>query len=550
MRGEMFALGHASPTRPTLQHSHEGFPCQGDCHLDHGDFATLPGYGSATIDGRELRYLGSSIGDDYSFSDTEALQLSSVPTPPLATLSSDLCGELDSAQDPLSSRCVVGESRASAIVSSTCDIYPSCPFMQIKDSPLVDHTRGYCDIQGHASGYIANPTYVIERSPGYPQETGDVSTSGDPDNSFAGPTTYLGPVPSLHDCTSGQAIGSDVPSSQLSDLLLPLLQDPPLLDDFNVGHIPLPPEQTQTEMAAPPQFISSSTEQPIKEVHPSAPFPHIYPSPSPSNPTSYSTADGHMSYPSLMPNQNSSSRSPQERLRYPFPAHPYSMRPADLTGFHGRDAGSKMELLSSGTLDDHSIWAGDRLSRAFSNRRAHPLRNHATHIPDNNTTGGGVDDYGNVDNNTFNAEQVVGLCPRLPLPPNQLPLSPHSHLRSRVPCIEGRSLSGTLRRTRHSATAQSKIPTKLTKARPACDPAIPYPCGWRVDEGRQCGIPINYDDCAGHFAAFHHIKDMAWNVKVICCWCPPEPPKEIRRKNLLRHLREAHLCYRRSKKGI
>lgn len=458
----------------------------------------------------------------------QALQLSSVPTPLLATLSSDLCGELDSAQDPLLSGYIAGQNRASPIYS-----------------PLVDHTRGYSDIQGHAYSY---PTYAIEQSSGYPQETGGVS-SEDLDDSFAGPTTYLGPIPSLHDYTSGQVIGSDAPSSQLSDPLLPLLQDPPSLGDFNVGDIPVPPEQTQTEMAAPPQFISSSTIQPIKQVYPSAPFPYIYLNPSPSNPTSYSGADGHMSCPFLMLNQNSSSQSPQGRLGYPFPIHPHSMWPAGPSGFHGRNAGSKMELFTSGTLDDHSVWAGDQPSRALSNNRAHPLRNHS-YIPDNNTTGGGVDDYGNVDDNKFNTEPVVGLRPQLLLPPNQLPLSPELHSCSRVSRIDDGNLSGTSRHTRHFATARSKIPAKLAKARSVCDHATSYSCGWRVDKGRKCGIPINYDDCADHFAAFHHIKDMAWNVEVICCWCPSKPRKKVTRKNLLRHLREAHLCYPRSEKGI
>ncbi|KIK22092.1 hypothetical protein PISMIDRAFT_11818 [Pisolithus microcarpus 441] len=533
----MSTLGHASPSRSTLQHS-RGLSFQGDCYLDHRHFTTPPGYGSATIDGRELRYLESSIGDDYSVSISEALRLSScpiIPAPLPATLSSDLaghlCGELDSAQDPLSSGYVFGKSRASAI-----------------DSPLVDHTRGYCDIQGHASGYITNPTYAIEQSLGYPQESGDLPTSGDLDNSFAGPTTYLGPIPSLHDCTSGQVIGSDAPSSQLSNLLLPLLQDSPPSDDFNVGDIPLPPERTQTEMAAPPQFISSSIKQPIREVHPWTPFPYIYPIPSPSNPTSYSTSDGHVSsYPFLIPNRNSSSRSLQECLEYPFPIHPHSMWPADPPG---RDAGSKMVLLSSGTLDDHSVRAlGDHQSCILSSHRAHPLHHLATYIPDNNTTGHEVDDYENVDDNKFNTELVVGLPPQLLLPPNQLPLPPRLHSRSRVSRIEGGSFSGTLPRTRHFTAAQSKILMKLAKAHSVCDPAT-HSCGWRVDEGRKCGIPINYDDCAGHFAAFHHIKDMAWNVEVICCWCPSKTRKKVIRKNLLRHLREAHLYCPRLEKGI
>ncbi|KAI5992905.1 hypothetical protein EDD15DRAFT_953231 [Pisolithus albus] len=246
-----------------------------------------------------------------------------------------------------------------------------------------------------------------------------------------------------------------------------------------------------------------------------------------------------------MPKQFSYSRSPQERLRYSFPVHPYSMWPANPPGLHGRDTRSKMELRTSGTLGGQAL--GDHPSRVFPYHRAHPLRSHATHIPDNNTTGGGVDDYGNVDDDKFNAEPVAGLRPQCLLPPNQLPLSPELHSRSRVFSIDGGSL---LHHTRHLATAQSKIPTKLAKARTVCDHATSYSCGWRVDKGRKCGIPINYDDCADHFAAFHDIKDMAWNVEVICCWCPSKLRKKVIRKNLLRHLREAHLCYPRSEKGI
>ncbi|KAI5992904.1 hypothetical protein EDD15DRAFT_2367671 [Pisolithus albus] len=240
----MSTLGHASSSRSTLQYS-QGFSCRGDCYLGHRDFATPPGYGSATIDGREFRYLESWIGDDYSFSNCEALRLSSVPTPLLATLSSDLCGELDSAKHPLSSGYVVGENEASAV-----------------DSLMVSHPRGYGDIRAHAYGY---PAYAIEQSLGYPQETGDASTPADLDNGFAGPTMYLGSIPSQHDYTSGQVIGSHAPSSQLSDPLLLLPRDSPPSHDINAGNIPLPPEQTQTEMAAPPQFISGSTEQPTKQ---------------------------------------------------------------------------------------------------------------------------------------------------------------------------------------------------------------------------------------------------------------------------------------------
>ncbi|KAI6105964.1 hypothetical protein EDD16DRAFT_224939 [Pisolithus croceorrhizus] len=393
-------------------------------------------------------------------------------------------------------------------------------------------------MQGHTFDYITNhnatpppsysstpPHYAVEQSPGYLQENGDVSKFGDPGNSFAGPATGLGFEPSPHNCASGQVIGADPPWSQISSLFLPLLQDPPPSDDFNIGDTPLLPEETQAE---------------IEQMRPWAPSPYTYPTPS----SSSCTSDGWISsYPSyLMPEQTLSSRSPQERLGYSLSINSHSTRPADLPGFHGLDARSKVELHTSGTLNDYSV-------QTLGDHPSHILFNHAPYIRGNNTAGGGVDDYGNVDDSKFNTEQVVPLLPQLLLPPNRLTLPRKFHSRTRMSRTEGGSLSANSHHTRHFATGQSKFPTGLAKARSACDLPASHFCGWRDDKGRKCGMPISYDNCAGHFAAFHQIRGMAWNVKVVCCWCPSEPRKEVIRKNLLRHLREAHLYYPRSEKG-
>ncbi|KAI5992923.1 hypothetical protein EDD15DRAFT_956056 [Pisolithus albus] len=73
------------------------------------------------------------------------------------------------------------------------------------------------------------------------------------------------------------------------------------------------------------------------------------------------------------------------------------------------------------------------------------------------------------------------------------------------------------------------------------------PCGWRDDEGNECGALVHPDDCKGHFATVHGIKKIKWNVKITCRWCPVE--KEVTRKFFLRHMREAHLGCSRTKKG-
>ncbi|KAI6117398.1 hypothetical protein EDD16DRAFT_1010412 [Pisolithus croceorrhizus] len=252
-----------------------------------------------------------------------------------------------------------------------------------------------------------------------------------------------------------------------------------------------------------------------------------------------------------MPNQKSSC-SPQEHLGYLFPFNLHYVRPVGLPGFHGFDTGSKMELHASGTLDNHAAQAlGDHPSHTLSDHKTHLFRSHATHIPDDYTTDGGVDDYGNFDENKFNSEQVVDPRPQLPPPPNPLPLSPHElQLGDPMSCIKGRSLSGTSYHGRRFVTTRPRTSKRRPKARSVCDRNTSYPCGWRDDKGRECGMPISYGDCTGHFAAAHGIRNIARSVKVVCRWCPSEPQREVVRKNFLRHVKEVHLCCPRSENEI
>ncbi|KAI6095922.1 hypothetical protein F5141DRAFT_624338 [Pisolithus sp. B1] len=391
-------------------------------------------------------------------------------------------------------------------------------------------------MQDHASNYII-PPYAIEQSSGCPQESGDVSTFGDLDNNFARHTMYLGPIPSLHDCTSGQVTGSDAPLPRLSNPLLPSFQELHPSDDFTTGNIPPQPEQIQAE---------------FERICPWTPFPSTYPIPSESNSLSYSVFDGYVPFFPML-NRNSSSWSPQEHLGYPISIHPHYTTPVDLPGFHEFDTGSKMELHTLGILgDNYAAQAlGDRPSRTPPDYKAHPFCDYATYIPDDHTIGGGVDDYGNFDESKFNSEQVVGLRPQLPLPPNQLPLSPRDlHSYDRVSHIEGGSLSRTFHHRRRSATTRSRLPTRLPKVRLVCCHNVPIPCGWRDDQGRECGMPVNCGNRADHFAAAHGIKKKAWYFKITCRWCPSELPMEVVRKNFSRHVKEVHLGCPRSERGI
>ncbi|KAI5992931.1 hypothetical protein EDD15DRAFT_2440996 [Pisolithus albus] len=395
----------------------------------------------------------------------------------------------------------------------------------IKDFPLVDHARGYRVTLGHTSDYITNhdsflpPSYsslllpyAIEQSSGHLRESGEVSTFGYLDNNSTGPTVGPGFVRSLRNRTPGGVVGSDAPWPWISDPLPPSLQKLHPLDDVTYGNIPLAPEQThRAGMVVPPQFLSSITMQPTEQLRPWTPFPYAYPILFQSNSTSYSTSDRYIS------SQNTSSCSPQEHLGYALPVHPHDVRPVELPGFHGIDTGSKIELHTSDTLDNYAAQVlGNHLSHTLSDCETCLLHGPSTHIPGDHTTGGGVDDCRSFDGSKFNY---------------------------RASRSKGRRRSRTCHHMHRSATAQSR-PTRPPKARSGS-----IPCGWRDDEGKKCGKPISYDDCPGHFATAHGIRNKAWNAKVICSWCSSEPHKVVTRKNFLRHLKEVHFCYARSENG-
>ncbi|KIO01793.1 hypothetical protein M404DRAFT_725718 [Pisolithus tinctorius Marx 270] len=101
------------------------------------------------------------------------------------------------------------------------------------------------------------------------------------------------------------------------------------------------------------------------------------------------------------------------------------------------------------------------------------------------------------------------------------------------------------RRANHSAKIQSRGRKKPSAVRPPLDWNVRTCCGWQNEDGSLCGAPVTYENCAEHFATAHKIKKMAAKVKVLCRWCALSAEKTVIRKNLLRHLREAHLHYPR-----
>ncbi|KAI6159363.1 hypothetical protein EDD17DRAFT_1898775, partial [Pisolithus thermaeus] len=371
-------LGHAPPVRSTVQHSW-GLTYEGDHHLEQRYHTSAPGCGSATVDGWESQCLESWIRDGYSVSIFEALQLPSCPgiSAPLIARNSSLVGylsgELGSAQLALSSGYPAGENRASSTDHASDCITNHDTALPLSFTSLL-------------------PPYTIEQSSGYPQERGDVSTFGYLENDFTGPMAGLGSIPSLRDCTSGQAIGSDAPRSGISNPLLPSLQEPHPSNHFTCGKIPLPPEQTRIGLAVLPQSLSSFTTQLTEQIRPQTPFRCAYPNPSQSNSTSDSTSDSSTSSsPSFpMPNQNSSS-SPEEYLGYPFPFNLHYVRPVGLPGFHGFNPGSGMELHTSDTHNNHAAQAlGNHPSHTLSNRDTHLFPSHTTHNPDHYTADSGL----------------------------------------------------------------------------------------------------------------------------------------------------------------
>ncbi|KAI6020680.1 hypothetical protein BKA83DRAFT_11814 [Pisolithus microcarpus] len=221
------SLGNAPPSGSMVQCSRD-LTFQGGCHLEHGYRIAASAYGSATVDAQESQYCEPSSHDDRAVLISKVLQLSSCPIisdPQVLAGSSNLVGHLSRESD-------------------------------IKDSFFVDHTRGYSDMQVHASDYITNhntaippsypgllPPYALEQLSGYPQESGDVPVFGELDNSFAAPMMDLGPILSPHDGTAGQVTGPNAPWSQLPNSAAPPPQELQPLGDFAICNVPLPPNQ-------------------------------------------------------------------------------------------------------------------------------------------------------------------------------------------------------------------------------------------------------------------------------------------------------------------
>lgn len=476
-----------------------------------------------TIDDWELECVVSSADDHHAFPILEvrkvtspsvrylrAPELLSRPTvsPSFPVPGSSLVGYLEGDQDAQPAGYIVDGNGKSSIVP-----------------PSVSRVHHYWCPQDHASEYVTltssytslPPLDAVGQFPGYPQETGDVSTSGDLDYDFARPMG-LGSIAPFHDHTAGEVINSNALWLGHSSPLLPLLQELRPSNDFTSENVPSTPEQIRTEMEVPVRFLSSFAEKPIKQTHLAKPFPYGYPTPTQSNSTSYPTVDDYISS-HLDP--ISSFQSLHGYLGTPLPVHPHYTMSAHLPLFHGFRVGTSMESRTTSTLDDHT----------------------ARMIFD------AVDDYGKIDTSKYSSEQVVGPCSLSLGPPNQLPSPPReldSH--DQLSHVEDRSVSGPFHDAGRSATSQSRTLTTLPKTRSICDRNVCSPCGWRNDDGKECGIPITYGDCKNHLAAVHNIKNIAWYVEIICRWCSSKAQKKVKRKNMLRHLREVHLCHTRPKK--
>ncbi|KAI6038147.1 hypothetical protein EDC04DRAFT_3090947 [Pisolithus marmoratus] len=521
---------HAPPSTSTAQLSQNLARL---CHLDYMHYGVAPGNGMDTIDEREPQCPISSSSENFYVSISELPSCSTIPAPAPQVPTSRLVGHLNGEQDvPLPLGFIAGESGGSLIASH-----------------LVNQGRGFL----RAPDYVTNddatlpspyttdlPQLIaIGQPPTYPQENENISTFGDLDHDYAGPAMR----PSIRGHTSGQVIHSTVPPQGLSSPFLPSVsvRELCLSDGLNGNYFPLPPEQIRTGVAPPAELLSMQT---IIQTHPQTPI--RYPSPVLSR--FHSTSANYISFDpsSLMPNQFPPSQSPQEHFGY-LPVHPHHTIPAGLPGLRGFRAGSNADLYTTRIANNPAAHLlGDHPLLTAPNHVAQPFGNHATYIVDDHTAAtisGGVD-YATFDKSKC-AEQVVGSRPQSSLSPNQLLLSPrvlHPHDR-----IDGRNLSGIIRHARPSSTSQSRTSTRLPKARSVGDCNGYHLCGWQDDNGRECGMPIAFDDCADHLATVHGIKNITWDVKVVCHWCSSNTQKKVIRKNLLRHLKEVHFGCPRAK---
>ncbi|KAI6046919.1 hypothetical protein EDC04DRAFT_3136189 [Pisolithus marmoratus] len=517
-------LDHAPPSTSTVQPT-QSLASQENCPPSHHCCATAPDYEFSIINGWEpqcpilsasdictvssdVRKLFSTFNTGVLIHYSQPLQLSSCPTiaNPILVSNSSLVHylneEQNSAQVALSSGYLPRENGPPSIVSAM--VSPACGCWGTQDH-ISDHVMNHNATP--SSPYTTNllQLYAIGQLSRYSQESGNLSTFEHLYNGSTGPMMGLCSIP-FHDHVSGQ-----IESNAIYSPLLPPFQNTHSLDYLTSENLPLFPERIQAETATPAQFLSSPTTQPINQTHLT---PFAYACPTLSQPNSYSSADNYTPrcLSVQIPNQVpcSQSQSPQERLGSPFPT------------FDNRTAH---------TLSNHPL-------SALSDQGVHPSSNHATYLPDDHTAGT-THDYGNSDKIEFNYEQVVNSRPRSSPPPIQPLPSPHElHSHGHVSRIEGGNQN------------QSRTLMRLPKARSVYDRNLYKPCGWRGDNGRKCGMLIKYDDCAGHFAAVHDIENITWNAQIFCQWCSSETQRKVIRKNFLRHLREVHLRYPRSEKGI
>ncbi|KAI5997418.1 hypothetical protein EDD15DRAFT_2194498 [Pisolithus albus] len=158
---------------------------------------------------------------------------------------------------------------------------------------------------------------------------------------------------------------------------------------------------------------------------------------------------------------------------------------------------------------------------------------HDLHDSTTGTTSGCVGDYGRMD---LVSDQAIGFN----LPSSSFSQAAPSHCEPR-----------TYERSLYTGEEDLAAPPGPLVANDAADDAIEHrdgtmDCGWIEPDGKTCNQRIDYN-CEGHFATAHGIRNMSRHIKIECCWCPPNA-KKVNRKGFIRHLREVHMKYRRSKK--
>ncbi|KAL4071185.1 hypothetical protein V8B97DRAFT_1964897 [Scleroderma yunnanense] len=89
----------------------------------------------------------------------------------------------------------------------------------------------------------------------------------------------------------------------------------------------------------------------------------------------------------------------------------------------------------------------------------------------------------------------------------------------------------------------NNVPPTALELSTSRDGTVSKQCGWRDKHGTTCGVTITYQ-CQPHLAMAHGITKLSSNVIVSCKWCDPD--NKMRRRCILRHIREVHLGVPRS----